>query len=318
MTAMQSTPVSVLALNPAVDISYEIPQLLEYQKVRADKTWYHPGGNGINVSRALAELDIPIHCCSVIGGETGDLLLRLLGDTLGESHNVFRVEGETRLNTTLLEQSPPGQYEITSMGPEISARALEEVSGCFLSGVGDGIAVLSGFVPPGVPEDIYFNLAERIRAQGGKAVVDAQARVLTQALPARPFLVRANLPVLETTVKRRLESARDVAEAARTIQQQGIEYVCVSLGAEGAVLVEADNSYHCNAPKVHRQSTVGCGDSLVAGLVAMLHKGETPQTMLRFGVICGSATAGHPGTELFSRHEVEMDPEDVQVNVLDL
>ena len=70
--------VSVLALNPAVDISYIIPQLLEYQKVRAEQTLYHPGGNGINVARALKELEIPAHCCGIIAGESGDLLLKLL------------------------------------------------------------------------------------------------------------------------------------------------------------------------------------------------------------------------------------------------
>ena len=89
------------------------------------------------------------------------------------------------------------------------------------------------------------------------------------------------------------------------IEQRGLEYVCVTLGDEGAVLVDADNSYHCNAPKVHKQSTVGCGDSVVTGLIASALKGETPQQMLRFGVSCASATASHPGTELFSRDELE-------------
>ena len=70
--------VSVLALNPSVDISYEIPQLLEYQKVRAQQTWYHPGGNGINIARALTELGITTNCCGVLAGESGDLLLNLL------------------------------------------------------------------------------------------------------------------------------------------------------------------------------------------------------------------------------------------------
>ena len=318
MSATQDTPVAVLALNPAVDISYEIPQLLEYQKVRASRTWYHPGGNGINVARALAELGVPLHCCSVIGGESGDLLLRLLGDILGDNHNWFRVQGETRLNTTILQQSPPGQYEITSVGPEIPAEALEQVTGCFLSTAGDSYAVLSGFVPPGVPDTTYRDLVERIREQGGKAVVDAHGAVLEHALQARPHLVRLNLYVLETTVKRRLENTSRVAEAARGIQQQGIDYVCISLGPDGAILVDADNSYHCNAPKLHKQSTVGCGDALVAGLVAMARKRETTQTMLRFGVICGSATAAHPGTELFTRSEVDVEPVDLQVNALNI
>jgi 6-phosphofructokinase 2 len=309
--------VSVLALNPSVDISYEIPQLLEYQKVRARQTWYHPGGNGINVARALTELEVPVHCCSTIAGESGDLLLQLLGNTLGEHHTWFRVDGETRLNTTILQHSPPCQYEITSVGPEVSADTLGDITECFLGMVGEGVGVLTGLLPPGVSEGAYRELAERIRAQGGKVVVDSYGEVLDQALQAQPFMARLNRYVLELTIKRRLESTQRVAQAGRALMQHNMDYLCISLGHDGAILIDADNSYHCSAPKVHKQSTVGCGDALVAGLIAASLKGETTEKMLRFGVICGSATASHPGTELFRRDELVV-PEDLAVTGLDI
>lgn len=119
-------------------------------------------------------------------------------------------------------------------------------------------------------------------------------------------------------MKRRMDTVQDVAEAARAIQKQGVEFVCVSLAHEGAVLVDADNSYHCDAPKVHKQSTVGCGDSLASGLIAAAHKGETAQQMLRLGVMCGSATASHPGTELFNREDLDAVTMDVEVTQLDV
>jgi 6-phosphofructokinase 2 len=310
--------VSVLALNPSVDISYEIPQLLEYQKVRARQTWYHPGGNGINITRSLIELGVATNCCSIIAGESGDLLMTLLGDSLGDRHRSFRVAGETRLNTTIVQQSPPGQYEITSVGPEVPADALAKACDCFLNVADKGIAVLSGLLPPGTPENTYRKLIERVNQQGGRAVVDTYGETLQQALAANPWLVRLNHYVLETTMKRRLETKEQVAEVARTIQQQGVDYVCVSLGDKGAVLIDADNSYHCEAPKIHKQSTVGCGDALVAGLIATALRQETAQQMLRFGVICGSATASHPGTELFSRDELETNPNDLEVTTLDI
>ena len=310
--------VSVLALNPAVDISYEIPQLLEYQKVRASQTWYHPGGNGINITRALTELSVPARCCSIIAGESGDLLLNLLGDSLDDRHTWFRVPGETRLNTAILQNSPPGQYEITSIGPEIPADVLTEVCDCMLDSAGEGIAVLSGLLPPGVPDSTYRELVERVNQQGGKAVVDTHGEVLPLAIEAKPGLVRLNRHLLDMSMKRRMETAQDIAEAARTIQQRGLEFVCVTLGEEGAVLVDAVNSYHCNAPKVHKQSTVGCGDSVISGLIASALNGETPQQMLRLGVSCGSATASHPGTELFSRDELEAIIATVEVTQLDV
>lgn len=311
-------PVSVLALNPAVDISYDIPQLLEYQKVRASQIWYHPGGNGINIARALTELGVPTNCCSIIAGESGNLLLNLLGDSLGEHHQTFRVQGETRLNTTIVQQSPPGQYEITSIGPEVPQDALNSACNCLLDMTHSGIAVLSGLLPPGAPESTYRELAERIHEQGGRVVVDAHGEVLLQALEAKPWMVRLNRYVLEITTNRRMSTSQDIAEAARFIQQRGISYVCITLADQGAILVDADNSYHCTAPKVHKQSTVGCGDSLVAGLIDTARKGETTQQMLHFGVICGSATASHPGTELFNRSELNLDSQDIEVTALDI
>ena len=109
-----------------------------------------------------------------------------------------------------------------------------------------------------------------------------------------------------------------MAEAARALQQGGIEHLCVSLGDEGAILLDAGNSYQCSAPKVHKQSTVGSGDSLVAGLIAALRDGASPEDMLRLGVICGSTTAAHPGTELFSRAELDGDLMNLQVASLDI
>ncbi len=318
MTDHPEKTVSVLALNPAVDISYEVPQLLVYQKVHATKTAYYPGGNGINVTRALTELDVPVHCCSAIGGETGDLLLRLLGDTLADNHCWIRLQGETRLNTNLVQQSPPGQFEITSLGPEIPADVLGEIIDCFLAATGDGIAVLTGLIPPGVPDTTYRELAEQVSAQGGKVVLDTYGTVLEQTLDAEPCLLRLNRYALEMASKRRLDSIQFAAEAARTLQQGRMEYLCVTLSDEGAILIDAGNSYHCSAPKVHKQSTVGSGDALVAGLVAALRSGASTEDMLRLGVMCGSATAAHPGTELFTRDELDADHMELKVTRLDI
>lgn len=315
---MTANNIVVLAINPALDVGYELPQLIADRKVSADKTYYHPGGNGINVSRGLAELGIPLQCCSVLGGVSGDVVLRLLGDSLGPNHRVFHVDDETRLNVTLLQQNPPGQYEVDSRGPEVPAALLEEITAWVLDNSGDGYTVLSGSLPPGVPDDYYRRVATRVREQGGRAVVEAHGAALGEALEARPWLVRLNQYVLEMTINRSMESIEDVAAAGRELQQRGIELVCISLGARGAILVDADGSYHCSAPRVRVHSTVGCGDSLVAGLLAAASRGGDVQEMLRLGVTCGSATASHQGTELFTRTEVEGADYELEVTTYDI
>jgi len=318
MTNAHSNPVAVLALNPAVDIGYELPQLIADRKVQADTTAYHPGGNGINVALALTKLAVPIYCCSVIGGESGDLLLRLLGDALGGNHKIFRVAGETRLNATLLQKHPPSQYEVASQGPEIPANVLHELDECFLAGCATGYGVLTGSNPPGVPDDHYRRLVELIHAQGGKAVVDAHGELLQQAMEAQPYLVRVNNYVLEMTTRQRLDDPEAVAKAARELQQRGIGKLCISLGAGGAILLDDANSYHCTAPRVRVLSTVGCGDALLAGLLAADQRGEDLPAMLRLGVVCGSATAAHPGTLLFTPEEVAQPGYELELTALNI
>jgi len=318
MNATCKSQIAVLALNPAVDISYEVSQLVADRKVRAEHTRYHPGGNGINVARALAELAMPFRCCSAVGGESGDLLLRLLGDTLGESHSIFRVAGETRVNATVLQKSPPTQFEVDSCGPEIPPDVLDDMDQCFLSACGTGFGVLSGSNPPGVSDAHRRWLAEQIKAQGGRAVVDAYGPVLHEALQAEPYLLRLNRYVLEMTTMRSLESIEAVAGAARELQRRGVGMVCITLGADGAILADAGNSYHCAAPRMHVQSTVGCGDAVLAGLVTAAARGEDVQAMLRLGVVCGSATAGHSGTALFTHEEIEPLAARVQLTTLDI
>ena len=318
MNVSRDPGIAVLALNPSVDISYEIQQLPVNRKVRADSTRYYPGSNGINVARSLAELNTPFDCCSVVGGESGDLFLRLLGDSLGQSHRIFRVEGETRVNAILLQKSPRSQYEIDSAGPEIPPGVLQQMTDCFLSACGTGYGVLSGSIPPGVPDDYVGRMAQRISEQGGLAAVDAYGPVLDAALEAQPYLLRLNRYVLEMLVKHRLDSTEAVAESARELQRNGVRYVCIAVGAEGAVLVGDDNSLHCSAPRIHVQSTVGSGDALLAGLLTAAHRGESASDMLRLGVLCGSATATKPGTELFRTEDFENLSGRLDVTVLDI
>jgi 6-phosphofructokinase 2 len=311
-------PVAVLALNPAVDITYVIPQLMADQKVRASETHYHPGGNGINVARALTELEIPVRCCSVIGGQGGELFLRLLDDALGEGHRYIEVDGETRINATLLQKQPPSQYEVDSGGPEISPLMLERITNCFLENYTGGFAVLTGSTPPGVPETTYAELTERIADRQGKVVLDSYGNVLKNALESKPFMLRTNRYVLEMLIRQKLDSVEAVAEAARTIQRKGIQFVCISLGTEGAVLVDARNSYHSTAPKVRVRSTVGSGDAMLAGMIAACLRQQDARQMLRFGIICGSATASHPGTGLFTSSEIEATDYDLMLSDLDI
>jgi len=169
-----------------------------------------------------------------------------------------------------------------------------------------------------VPDNHYRHLVERIQAQGGRAVVDAHGNLLQLAIEAQPYLVRVNNYVLEMTTGQRLDDIEAVATTARELQRQGIGKLCVSLGKRGAILLDDADSYHCAAPRVRVLSTVGCGDALLAGLLAADLRGEDLPAMLRLGVICGSATAAHPGTLLFDPEEVEPSGDELELIALNI
>ncbi len=292
-------PVAVLTLNPAVDMTYEIDRLLPDRKVHARATRYDPGGNGINVARALKRLQVPAHTFCVLAGETGGFLERLLRGRI-DTLTFERVAGETRINGTAVERDTGNQYEISGVGPAVPEATLERLQESFVATTGSGFGVLTGTLQPGLPPDLYASLTRRIRAQGGRPVVDTHGRSLRAAVAAHPFLIKPNRYELAELAGRALDDVAAVAAEAQRLQRGGIDLVCVSLGGDGALLAAGPKTYYATAPSVRVDSTVGAGDSMLAGLVCALARGDRFDNALRLAVACGAGTVGRPGTELFS------------------
>ena len=299
---MLDIPIATLTLNPTLDVSYTLPKLVTDQKAHATGTRYDPGGNGVNVARGLMSLGVHAHACLITAGEIGALVTRLLSDHAGYLHPV-QVKGETRINCTLLQDDPPVQYEVDGVGPWVSEEAIGEISDIFLHSTKGGIGVLTGSIPPGVHRDIYANLTRRLRESNARAVVDAQSSLLQAALPERPYLIKPNRYELELLCGRKLPTVEDVAHEAQLLHQEGVEHVCVSLGGAGALFIDNSGAYYATAPQIDVISTVGAGDSMVAGLIYALAREEDSMQVLRFGVACGSATAATPGTRIFTEAE---------------
>jgi len=310
-------PIATLTLNPAVDIAYEVEELVADRKTHATTTRYDPGGNGINVARALKELMVCAHSCCIVAGNVGALLQRLLQHHLDDPHCI-EVEGETRINATILQSRPALQYEVTGIGPRVSALALAAIRERFLDLCKDGFGILTGSVPPGIDSRVYADLLRGIHAQGGHGVVDAHGPLLHLAIAEKPFLIKPNRYELGLLCGRELPHLEDVAHESRSIQRQGVEYVCVSLGDEGALLVGPTGSYYARAPAIRVRSTVGSGDSMVAGLVAAFARGQRPEEALRLAVACGSGTAAQPGTAIFSYNDLNALLRQTEVTLLDI
>lgn len=314
---MTVNSITTLCLNPALDVSYHVSKLIPEQKSRSDNARHDPGGNGINISRAFKRMQIESHTFCVIAGSVGQILKNQLEHQL---ENVYyeHVDGETRINTTIVELDTRQQYQVVDTGTVIPAPQLQKITDDFLQHTGNGFAIITGSCQPNVPKELYAQLIERINKQGGKAVIDSHGEILKHAIAAKPFLIKPNKYELETLLQIELPTVEAIAHTARQLQQGGVTNVCISLGEGGALLTNSDNSYYAPALNVAINTTVGAGDSMVAGMVAGFIKEGTAEAALRYGIACGAGTVMHPGTELFSGNELENFRQRVEVETLDI
>lgn len=297
-------PVAVLSLNPAVDITYEIPRLIADQKVHASESRYDPGGNGINVGRGLKRLGVQACTFCVVAGEIGRFLRHQLDAQLDQV-SYLEVDGETRINGTILESVTGAQYEVSGLGPDVSTEEWQHLLDRFVTHCGDGLGVITGSLQRSLPIDLYAEAVRRVRAAGGRAVVDSHNELLRHAIGAQPFMIKPNRFELEALVGCSLKDQKDIVREARRLQEQGVTWVCVSLGAEGALLVTESAVLKGEAPFVTVASTVGAGDSVVAGMTGLLAQGASAEEALREGIACSAATVVQPGTELFHKETVD-------------
>lgn len=314
---MKDKQILVLCLNPALDVTYHVKKLIPDQKSRSDAARHDPGGNGINIGRALFRMQMDARTYCVIAGSVGDILKNMLDEQL--PNVIFhQVTGQTRINSTIIELETQSQFQITDAGTPVPALQLTQLIENFTDAVGSGYGILTGSCQPQIPISLYADLVNKIQQQGGRAVVDSHGEILRLAIEAKPFLIKPNLYELETLLQVKLDTIESIAECARRLQLTGVTHVCVSLGDKGALLVSPANSYYAKALSVPVNTTVGAGDSMVAGLVTGFSHDEQPETALRYGIACGAGTVMHAGTELFQGHELADFREQVMIQTLNI
>jgi len=314
---MTTDSITTLCLNPALDVSYHVNKLIPEQKTRSDTARHDPGGNGINIGRAFKRMQIESQTFCIVAGSIGQILKDLLSQEL-DNIVYEHVDGNTRINCTILELDSRQQFQIVDSGTELPTAQLQTVTNDFIKQSGKGFAIITGSTQPNVSKEHYAQIIEKINDQGGKAVVDSHGETLKHAIAAKPFLIKPNKYELETLLQVELPTVEAIAHTARQLQQGGVTNVCVSLGEGGALLTSPENSFYAPALKVAINTTVGAGDSMVAGMVAGFQQENSAEAALRFGIACGAGTVMHPGTELFSGKEIANFRQRVEIERLDI
>lgn len=295
-----------LTLSPAVDKSSTIDRVLPERKLRCTAPRYEPGGGGINVSRAIRKLGGDSVAVYPKGGPTGELMYKLLSEEGINQHTIPSISWN-RENFIVVETSSNSQYRFGMPGPELTEsewkQCLNEIT------AGDhhiDYLVVSGSTPPGVPKEFYSLIAKAAKDKGAKLILDTSGDYLREASKEGIYLLKPNLRELGELVGKQLKTVPEQEEAALKIIDEGqIEILVVSMGAFGAMLASKDGVLHIAAPSVAKKSTVGAGDSMVAGIVLSLSRGWDPSDALRYGIACGTAATMNPGTELCNLEDVE-------------
>lgn len=306
-----------LSLNPAVDLAYRVKQLLNDHKCSSDASRYDPGGNGVNVSRAFKLLGIEAYTCCVLAGESGEMLRSLL-DKQVDHIEALDVPGNTRINCTIHQLRPPDEFTVAGIGPELSSEHVLQINERFLELSKNGLGILTGSLPPSVDSSIYTTLGKKLQENNAKVVIDAKSRILADSLNIKPFLIKPNKHELELLAGKTLPSVSALAQRTRELQQQGVENICVSLGNEGAIFTNKDNSYYSPAPRIHPVCSIGAGDAMLAGIIVALIEGRTAEDVLRLGIACGTSTTAQPGTVLFNPDSLRSVMDEIEVTRLDI
>lgn len=290
--------IATLTLNPTIDLSFEVERIFHTHKMRGGNEKHDPGGGGINIARVFVRLGGNACCYYLSGGATGAAL-----DGLLDLHQLVRrripIRGETRVSTSVFERETRREYRFVTAGPEIAA---DEWRACEarLSEAKCDYLVASGSLPPGVPGDFYARIARMANQRGIPFVLDSSGAGLAEGLAGGGvFLVKPSLGELRALTGQHLSDDEAIAAAARTIVARGqAQHVAVTMGGDGAMLVNAANVLRLPAVQVDALSTVGAGDSFLAAMVHALADGRTPVEAFRFGMAAGAAAVLRPGTGL--------------------
>jgi len=294
-----------ITLNPSIDKTTATDKVVPEKKLRCIHPTYEPGGGGINVSRALQHMGCKSTAMHFAGGYSGNFFKKLLQKENVESIAI-PVLANMRTNIIIYENSTGLQYRFGMVSEAVQERDWKVFLKRLELQDGYEYVVASGSLPDGVPADFFGKVAAIVKKKNAKLIIDTSGEALKHAVKEGVYLIKPNIGELSNLYGKENLQKEEVVIAARSIiQQGGCEIMVVSMGKEGAVLISADKSFQVTAPEVTVKSTVGAGDSMVAGMVLAVSKGWELEEVLKYGIACGTAATINAGTALCSKEDVE-------------
>ena len=309
------TNIATITLNPAVDQTVAIPNFRAGAVNRVAWEQSDPGGKGVNVASFLSDFGLSVTVSGFLGEENAELFQRFFSQK-GITNRFVPIPGQTRVNIKIIDQHQDQVTDINFPGQPPNAEAV-----AVLYRMVDELAIshdwfiISGSLPAGISPDIYATLTQRLKAQGKTVVLDASGESFRQALTAAPYAIKPNLEELSELLNRPLAET-DALQAAGELLAQGIHTVVVSMGAKGAIFVEADAAVWAYSPSIEVVSTVGAGDAMVSGLVLSKLRGLNLAESARLATAFSMGALSQIGPRLPPAAIVEAFADQVTVEIL--
>jgi len=304
---MSKAPVLLtVTLNPAVDRNYEVDGFSADGVYRAQSVRVTAGGKGVNVARVWRTLGGQAIATGFAGGQCGDWLCRKI-TAEGIASEFVPISGETRMAISISDPGASHQAVINELGPQATTieqeRFLDRLAD--LSCKADYVAIC-GSAALGVPPEFYATMIDIVRRSAAKILVDASGDNLLAATSAGPHIVKPNRIEAEAIGARIENWDQAPLEALNVCRNYGLEAVLISGGADGAVIATQSEAWSARAPSVPVVSTIGCGDSMAAGLLwGLALDGSDLGSALRWAVAAGAANTLCHGAGWMANRDIE-------------
>lgn len=294
-----------ITVNPAIDKNTVVDKVMPTKKLRCEEPSYEAGGGGINVSRAIKEMGGESHAIFLGGGPAGNFVNTLLEEA-DISHEMIPIKNWTRENLMIMENTTNQEYRFVMPGPQVNEDewkiCLDKISSYEPN---PEYMVVSGSLTEGIPDDFYAKIAQIAKIKEARLIVDTSGPALFKAAEVGVFLLKPNLGELAALVGKETITVHEQEKITRDIVNSGkCEILIVSMGARGAMMVTKNDVQYVVPPTVKQHSTVGAGDSMVAGLIYALSVGKSHIDMLKMGVAAGTAATMTSGAELCHKKDV--------------
>lgn len=285
-----------ITLSPAYDLHATASSLALQHENHAVLQKRDIGGKGINISRALKRNGTDNTAITVLGADNSSELKSCLAAE-GIEHIYIEIPGRIRENLTVHVPNS-GETRISFDGTKLDPSILGRISDIIeASGAdSDTVITLTGTVPDGIPISELISLLSRFRDKGARTVIDSRSFTLNELMCARPWLIKPNRDELSAYAGAELKGFDDCLDIAKRLCDSGIENVTVSLGGLGAMLVTKEGVITAVPPSVRVRSTIGAGDSSIAGFIAAYAAGKSSEEQLRTAVAYGTAACLLEGT----------------------